>query len=366
MAFTSARRAQYANRSPVALMDPFNTDQGHLMDEEPGPGFDSYQQPQEVALFNEDDLDRAFAYATSLEDSARNRLESILSRLNELGRFRSFTPAVAPEEVLALKQTFPNFSEVLDEIAAHIALARLAGEDKAPLAFPPILLVGPPGVGKTYFTQQLCETLGAHFNETSLNSNSAGFILSGLDMGWSSGKPGLVFRALMEGPIANPFILLDEIDKANKPDSAHDPLGPLYGLLEPQMAKRFCDEATTLPMDASHILWVATANDVDSIPEPLLSRMTVFEIPFPSVEQTATLAYTVWRKLRQNTAWGPHMHEKISDGIIECLKEKSPRDMTRLFIRAAGRAIMNKRHILNPVDFSIDGTEDSRNTVFRP
>jgi len=321
------------------------------MDKEFWPGQDSHQQPQQVALFNEDDMNRAFAYANSLDDSGRNRLESILSRLNELGRFRSFTPAVAAEEVLALKQPFPNFSKVLEEIAAHLALARLAGEDEAPLAFPPILLVGPPGVGKTYFAHQLCETLGAHFNETSLNSNSAGFILSGLDMGWSSGKPGLVFRTLMESSVANPFILLDEIDKANRPGSACDPLGPLYGLLEPHMAKRFRDEATTLSMDASHILWVATANDVDSIPEPLLSRMTVFEIPFPSAEQTATLAHTVWGKLRHNTIWGPRMHEKISDGIIECLRGKSPRDLAKLLTRAAGRAAIDRRHILSQADF---------------
>ncbi len=350
MAFTSARRAQYANRSPVALMDPFDSDQTSLLDEDSGPGLDSYQQPQQVALFNEDDLDRAFAYATSLDDGGRNRLESILSRLNELGRFRSFTPAVAPEEVLALKQTFPNFSEVLEEIAAHLALARLAGEDEAPLFFPPILLVGPPGVGKTYFAQQLCETLGAHFNETSLNSNSAGFILSGLDMGWSSGKPGLVFRALMEGPIANPFILLDEIDKANKPDSAHDPLGPLYGLLEPHMAKRFRDEATTLPMDASHILWVATANDVVDIPEPLLSRMTVFDILSPSAEQMVEIARSIWRKLRENNLWGIHLHETLSDAVIETMQGESPRRMAKLLTRAAGRAVMDNNFIIRPVD----------------
>lgn len=305
--------------------------------------------PTEIPLFDTDDLASVRKHVESLDEDGCRRLQGILSQLDEAGRFLPFAPAVHPDRVLALKQTFPNFAEVLEEIALHLVLARMADKTAARLSIPPILLVGQPGVGKTFFARKLCETLETPFHETSLSSNSAGFILSGLDMGWSSGKPGLVFRVLLETPVANPFILLDEIDKAQSGITS-DPLGSLYGLLEPHMAKRFRDEAVTLPMDASHILWVATANSITDIPEPLLSRMTVFEISLPSAEQSASIVHGIWQNLRETSAWGRYLDASLSDAVLDRLRGESPRSMAKLLTRAAGRAVMSKRAIIKPED----------------
>lgn len=305
--------------------------------------------PVPVEIFQKEDMEAARRLAKNMDNDTAKRLEIILSRLSNANRWRPRVAAVSPSAVLAMKQTFPNFAEVIDEIAAHLVLARLGGAEQSVLALPPLLLVGPPGVGKSYFARQLAEVLGTRFWETSLSTNTSGFMLSGLDMGWSTGKPGLVFNALLESREANPFILLDEIDKANN-ESKSDPLGALYSLLEPDMAKRFRDEAVTLPIDASHIIWVATANEACSIPEPLLSRMTVFEIPQPNAEQSANIARGIWKQLRETQPWGRFMHSTLEPEVLTRLQGESPRVMGKLLARGAGQAILRKRQKLAAED----------------
>jgi ATP-dependent Lon protease len=341
------------HESPATNLDPIP----YVPDVQSGPASDRIirrdgtpvSQRELIPLYQTEDFEAAHRYATSMDKETMQRLEKILAQLGKANRWRTLTPAVAPKVLLDLKLTFPNFSEVIEEVAMHLALAHLNGANQAILSLPPILLVGPPGVGKSYFARCLSQALGARFWETSLSTNTAGFMLSGLDVGWSNGKPGLVFNALLESPDINPMILLDEIDKANS-DSKSDPLGALYSLLEPTMAKRFRDEAVTLPIDASHILWVATANDIGTIPEPLISRMTVFEIPMPDAKEAWTIARGIWSGLRANEPWGRFFLPKLEDEVVKRLEGESPRVMGKLLTRAAGRAILEHRQRLVPDD----------------
>lgn len=99
-------------------------------------------------------------------------------------------------------------------------------------------------------------------------------------------------------------------------------------------------------MDASHLLWVATANNLDSIPEPLLSRMTVFEIPLPAPEQSASIALGIWQNLRETNAWGRHLDAHLPTAVLECLCGEAPRSMAKRLTRAAGRAVLDGRTAL--------------------
>ena len=120
-----------------------------------------------------------------------------------------------------------------------------------------MLLLGPPGIGKTHFARKLAELLGTGMNLVPMSSMTAGWLLSGASSQWKGAKPGKVFEALVDGQCANPVIVVDEIDKAAA-DAQYDPLGSLYSLLEHDTAGAFIDEFAEVAIDASQVIWIMT------------------------------------------------------------------------------------------------------------
>ena len=102
--------------------------------------------------------------------------------------------------------------------------------------------------------------LGTGMGFLSMSSLTAGWVLSGASSQWKGARPGKVFETLVDGQYANPVMVVDEIDKAGG-EHAYDPLGALYSLLEHDTAGRFTDEFAEVAIDASQVIWVATAND---------------------------------------------------------------------------------------------------------
>jgi ATP-dependent Lon protease len=132
-----------------------------------------------------------------------------------------------------------------------------------------------------------------------MSSLTAGWVLSGASSQWKGARPGKVFETLVDGQYANPVMVVDEIDKA-RGEHAYDPLGALYSLLEHDTAGHFVDEFAEVPIDASQVIWVATANDARGIPEPILNRMNVFEVQAPDRDA----AHSIARRLYQSSAAG--------------------------------------------------------------
>ncbi len=106
-------------------------------------------------------------------------------------------------------------------------------------------------------------------------------MLSGSTPIWAEGKPGRIVELMAKTKVANPLIMIDEIDKASG-DSRYSPFGPLYQLLEEETAKIFMDEGLEVATDCQFINWAATANDLDFIPEPILSRFAIFHVESPT------------------------------------------------------------------------------------
>jgi ATP-dependent Lon protease len=188
---------------------------------------------------------------------------------------------------------------------------------------------------------------------------TAGWLLSGSSSQWKGSKPGRVFESLVDGQYANPVIVVDEIDKAAA-DAQYDPLGSLYSLLEHDTAQSFVDEFADVPIDASQVIWITTANRESAIPEPILNRMNVFEIAPPSPEAARKIAAHLYRSIRSEHDWGQRFETEPRDDVLDLLATLAPREMRRALVTAFGNARLANRYEMEPVDVPRVGSGKAR------
>lgn len=257
--------------------------------------------------------------------------------------------AVKPSSLPAMEKLYddlPNFSAVLDDIKRQLSLC-VSSRDRLELA--PMLLLGDPGIGKTHFAKRVASLLGTGFGFISMSSLTAGWIIGGASSQWKNAKPGKVFETFLRGEYANPVMVVDEIDKASS-DGAYDPLGAMYSLLEHDTATEFIDEFVEIPIDASEVVWVATANDARHIPEPILSRMNVYEIEAPDHDAACRIARAIYSEIRDSHDWGKRFPAAPGDAVLERLASLSPRDMRKAINQAFGNASLAGRDEMSADD----------------
>ena len=281
-----------------------------------------------------------------LSPSANEALRTLYEKMLRLGGQRFTVKPSALPAMDELCEELPNFTEVLADIRKHLALC-IGSNDSIEL--PPMLLLGEPGIGKTHFARKVAELLGTGFGFVPMSSLTAGWVLSGASSQWKNAKPGKVFDTFLNGDYANPVIVVDELDKAGS-DGQYDPLGALYELLEIKTATRFVDEFVELPIDASGAVWLATANEPSRIPEPLLDRLSVYEIDAPDAAGAARIAANIYREIRGAHDWGKQFPEAPAEGALEKLASLPPREMRRALQSAFGNAKLAGRSELSPDD----------------
>lgn len=299
-------------------------------------------------------------------EALKNRSEDIQARMGPLLRDLWF-----PERLLSkvsndidfeyLDACFPNFSEVTNYFKKQILLSnKLNSHFKSS----PVLLLGDPGLGKTLYANHLASLFGLPCYEISMAATTASFELSGSNLSWGEGSPGFIAESLAKSSIANPVFVIDEIDKTSG-SGRYNPLNVFYSLLESHTAKRFKDEALAIEIDASHIIWILTANDHLDINTPILSRMKRFIISQPKPAQMLGVIKSILKNLIDSDGIESLISTEISQDIVEVLSQHPPRQIRMALQEAVITAIMaDRRQILLKDLPKIDIKTEVRNVGF--
>jgi len=230
----------------------------------------------------------------TLPDKAAQRIEE---ELNKLQMLESGSPEFAVtrnyldwltslpwgvitrdnDNLTAAKKTLDKHHEGLDDIKARIVEFLALGIMKGDAAGSIICFVGPPGVGKTSLGRSIADALGRKFFRFSVGGMRDEAEIKGHRRTYIGAMPGKLLQALKDTEVANPVIMLDEIDKIGASYQG-DPASALLEVLDPEQNGSFHDHYLDLDFDLSKVLFICTANQLDTIPGPLLDRMEVIHL----------------------------------------------------------------------------------------
>ena len=184
----------------------------------------------------------------------------------------------------------------LDDIKSRILEFLAVGAYKGEISGSIVLLVGPPGVGKTSVGRSIAESLGRPFYRLSLGGMRDEAEIKGHRRTYIGAQPGKLVQALRDVEVMNPVIMLDEIDKMGQSYQG-DPASALLETLDPEQNVEFLDHYLDLRLDLSKVLFVCTANTLDSIPGPLLDRMEIIRLSgYITEEKLAIAKRHLWPK----------------------------------------------------------------------